>query len=830
MRTALALASWLAATTALAQPAALEHTDLSRGLTLPPTSPALADEATAPLVNPAGLMQIRAAQLFFGHERSVARNDVIDGLYLGNTLFEILGVGASVEWIRNSSLPAVTFPDRRKTTWSLALGSPSFALGAAFSFFGSEENSSLDHASGIDLGLLVRPSRGVSFGAVAKNVNAPRLELASFPRSYDLGLGVRPFGDAFTAGLDYLFDDTSGLGGGRLSWLVQGQLRGVVLGAGVTHGLGAAPGNVGIQLSLTWNSPNFGLTYAAGTATGPLDHVVLARMSTAAYPSFGHTSARVSLIDLTSELTKGGGAPLALLGVSETDAYLRLTRLLGQAERDPDLGGVVVKIEALPEVGLGRAEELRQSLARLRRAGKKVVALLFNGGDSEYLVATGAERILLVPQSMLLVNGLAANVSFYGGAMQKLGVQWEVARVGAYKNAPDAFTRTEMSREQRQTIDAYLDEDMRHLVSSIAEARKLTPEQVQAAMREGLLTPKRAQALGLIDGVVDPAGLEEALEGLMPGTQFDGRYALDARERRSWGRQRKIALIPVVGTIASGKSREDPFGFAEIAGAETVIRALKAAEEDGDVAAIVLRIDSGGGDALASDLMYRAVLGAKKSKPVIASMGDVAASGGYYAAMGANRVFATPMTVTGSIGVFVLKPALGGLAERLGIRQETIKRGELSTLLGIYRPWTEAERTAAQKWVESFYDDFITEVASSRKLDKQRVDELARGRVWSGIAAKERGLVDELGTLQDAIDAARQEAGLPSQEPYELVIMGEPRGLAGALGGSPLAEVLTAPKTLTPAVRSALDELGMPPSVFFEPGARAVMPFRLVVK
>ncbi|HZA50332.1 MAG TPA: signal peptide peptidase SppA, partial [Myxococcaceae bacterium] len=192
MRTTLALASAVAAATAFAQPAALEHTDLSRGLTLPPTSPALADEATAPLVNPAGLMQVRSAQLFYGHERSVARNDVIDGLYLSNTLLELLAVGVSVEWIRNSSLPALSFPDRRKTTWSLALGSPSFALGAAFSFFSSEENSSLDHASGIDLGLLIRPSRVLSIGAVVKNVNAPQLELASLPRSYDLGLGVRP--------------------------------------------------------------------------------------------------------------------------------------------------------------------------------------------------------------------------------------------------------------------------------------------------------------------------------------------------------------------------------------------------------------------------------------------------------------------------------------------------------------------------------------------------------------------------------------------------------------------------------------------------------------
>jgi protease-4 len=538
----------------------------------------------------------------------------------------------------------------------------------------------------------------------------------------------------------------------------------------------------------------------------------------------------VSLIDLTAELTKGGNASLALLGLSEVDAYLKLTRLLAQAEKDPDLAGVVVKIDLLPDVGLGRALELRESMLRLRRAGKKVIAVLLSGGDTEYLVATGAEQVLLVPQSMLLVNGLAASVSFYGGTMQKLGVTWDVARVGAYKNAPDALTRSDMSQEQRQTIEAYLDEDIRQLIAGIAEARKLQPAQVEAAMREGLLTPRRALELKLVDGILDPAALEEELRTRVPHARYDGRYAFESRERRTWGPRAKIAVVPVVGTIASGKSREDPLGIAEIAGSETVVRALKEAEEDEEIAAIVLRVDSGGGDALASDLMYRAVLQARKKKPVVASMGDVAASGGYYAAMGASRVFAMPTTVTGSIGVFIVKPALGGLAEKLGIRQETIKRGELSTLLSTFRPWNDQERAAAQRWVDAFYDDFITEVSTSRKLDKTRVDEIARGRVWSGAAAKERGLVDELGSLQDAIDAARREAGIPEREPYDVVVVGEPRGLASAIGGSPLANILPAREPLPSPVKTVLEELGVPPSVLLEPGPRAMMEFRLRVQ
>jgi protease IV len=832
MRTALFLAASLASATALAQPAALEQTDLSRGLTLPLTSPALADDATSPLVNPAGLMQLRSLQMFYGHERNIAHNDVIDGIYFADTLLGVLGVGAAVQWIRNSSLPAREFPDRRKTTWSLALGSRSLSLGAAFSFFSTDDNRFLDRTSAIDVGLLARPSRVFSLGASVYNLNAPDDDNGQeLPRRYDLALAFRPFGDSITAGVDYLLDDDSGLGNGWLSGIVQAEVyRGLLVGAGLTHRLGSD--DVAFQFGATFNLPNFGVTYGMGRPSGGgrLDHVMLARLSTAAYPAFGRPSSRVASIDLTAELTKGGSASLALLGVSETDAYLKLTRLLAQAEKDPDLAGLVVKIDALPEVGLARAEELRQSFLRLRRLGKKVIAVLLSGGDTEYLVATGADQILLVPQSMLLVNGLAANVSFFGGAMQKLGVTWDVARVGAYKNAPDAFTRTDMSKEQRQTIDAYLDEDIRQVVSAIAESRKLQPAQVESAMREGLITPKRAVALKLVDGIVDPSALEEQLNARLPFARYAGRYAFHNRERRTWGPRTRIALIPVVGTIASGKSREDPLGVAEIAGAQTVVRALKEAEEDGDIAAIVLRIDSGGGDALASDLMYRAVLETKKKKPVVASMGDVAASGGYYAAMGADRVFAMPTTVTGSIGVFIIKPALGGLAEKLGIRQETIKRGELSTLLGVFRPWNEQERQAAQRWVDAFYDDFVTEVAASRKLDKARVDELARGRVWSGVAAKQRGLIDEIGSLQDAIDAARRDAAIPDGQPYDLVVLGEPRGLTSAIGGSPLANLLPAREPLPPAVKTVLEELGVPPSALLEPGARAMMEFRLDVE
>jgi protease-4 len=305
-----------------------------------------------------------------------------------------------------------------------------------------------------------------------------------------------------------------------------------------------------------------------------------------------------------------------------------------------------------------------------------------------------------------------------------------------------------------------------------------------------------------------------------------------------WGEHKRIALIPVLGEISGGKSREGPFSAGEISGAETVVRALKRAEEDPQVAAIVLRVDSPGGDGLAADLMYRAVLEAKKKKPVVASMGDLAASGGYYASMGADEVFASPTTLTGSIGVFAVKPAVHDLASKLGLTFETIKTAPLADILGQVQPWTKEEQAAAQRWVDSFYDDFITEVSRSRRLSKEQVDAIARGRVWSGEDAKARGLVDSLGGLLEAIDSARRRAGLVGE--VDLEVFGEAHGLLSGPGGEAevaVEGVLTgllgsapARAQLPPPLKALAAELGVQAELLYEPGVKAMMPFMLKVE
>ncbi len=814
---------------ALAQPSAVEHAQEGRGVTLPPTSLSLIDEAPAVSLNPAGLSFVGDTQLHYLHERSVGRDRVIDSIFLADTLFGGLGLGVGVEWVRSGSLP-----DYRRTTWAISGGNPYLSLGLAWHILSSTESADLEGLNSVDLALSSRPSRYFSLAAVVRNVDPPAKGAVALTREYGFGVGLRPLGERYSLGVDYLFDDAGGPGAGRFSYALQAELlQGVVLGAGVSHGLRSSDDFL-IQVGLTLNTPNFGVGYAGGGGPGGLDHVISLRASRQKYRPISFSAGTLAMIDVDDVLAGGTSTVGSLLGLSQDDPYVRLTRLLYNAARDPALKGLVLKVDGMPGVGLGKAEELRQTVLALRSAGKKVIAVLLSAEDNAYLVASAADQIFAVSEANLFINGFAANATFLGGAMEKLDVSWDVARVGAYKNFPDQFTRSDMSKEQREAVDAYLDTDWRQYEAAVTQGRGISKEQLQLAIKDGLLSPARALQLRLIDAIITPDELDKKLTELLPGIRFDPEYRPRGYRQGRWGERRKIAVVPVIGSISGGKSRSDPLGLQEIAGAETVVRALKAAEEDPAVEAIVVRVDSGGGDGLASDLMYRAVLEAKKKKPVVASMGDVAASGGYYAAMGADEVFASTTTVTGSIGVFLIKPAVKGLAEKLGVKRETIVRGESANLLDIYQPWSPADRERAQKWVDAFYDGFITEVSKSRHLAKEQVDTLARGRVWSGEDAKARGLVDTLGGFAQAIESARTRAKIAPSEEVDLVIYGNAKGPLSALGGEPgvltrLAEQLSPaapPSPLVDLARAA----GLSSTLLLEPGLKAMMEYELHVR
>ncbi|RKH25863.1 signal peptide peptidase SppA [Corallococcus sp. CA041A] len=815
---------------AIAQTGAVDRAPVPPlGITLPPTNAALIDEAPALSLNPAGLGFQDAGQLFYLHERNLQSDSVGDAVFLGARLLG-LGAGFSLEWIRGQNAP-----DYRKTSFGLSLGPRTLQLGAALHDFSSSDDPRISGLTSWDVGLTARPFRFLSLAAVAKDLNAPEQDGLKLQRRYNFGLGLRPLGERYTLGVDWIFAE-GGFREGLATYTLQAEVvRGLRLGGGLSHGfVSGIP--LALQLAATVDLGHAGLTYAAGGAGNGLDHVLQVRLSSERYRSLHGGGGVVALLDLDDMLAGGVSPALAILGVSEADPYLRLMKYLDLATRDERLKGVVVKMEGLPGVGWGTAEELRQSLLKLREAGKKVVVVMLSGDDRSYLVASAADSVYALTEASLPINGLSATVTSLGGTMEKLGVTWDVARVGEYKTAMEQFTRSDMSPAERETLDAYLDSQVTHYEKAVEAGRKLPPEKLRAAWAQGILSSKRAQAAGLLDGVVSATELDARVAEWFPGMRFHPTYSPREEREDRWGLRRRIAVVPVLGDITGGRSREDPLGFAQLAGAETVVRALQEAQEDPSVVAIILRVDSGGGDVLASDLMYRAVLEAKKHKPVIASMGDAAASGGYYAAVAADEVLAEPTTLTGSIGVFYPKPALEGLGTKLGVNQETLKRGDMADLLEWWKPWTPEQQAAVQTWVDDSYDTFITEVARNRKMDKAKVDAVARGRVWSGKDALARGLVDGLGGMPEAVASARKRAKVPTSEELDLDVMGDARGFLSGLGGEPGVHALAGlllpalPERPPEALSVLAREVGLGSPELLRPGLKAMMPFRVRIR
>ena len=451
-----------------------------------------------------------------------------------------------------------------------------------------------------------------------------------------------------------------------------------------------------------------------------------------------------------------------------------LVESLDRAARDPGVQGVTVRVGSLPDSGWGKVQELREALGRFRASGKPVYAHLETAGNREYYLATACSKIYAVPTALLDVTGLAAEVTFFRGSLDKLGIEAQFEGVGKYKNAPNQATERGFTEPHREQMEALLDSVFDQYLDALAEGRGKTREEARALVDRGPYTAREALDAGLVDELLYQDELESRLEGSERLTP--GRYVRSARGVGFDGRPR-VALVYAVGEIMPGESQDGPFGGDGFAGSDTVSGALRQAREDHAVKAIVLRVDSPGGSGTASDVIWREVQLARKEKPVVVSMGDVAASGGYYIAMAGDAIVAQPGTVTGSIGVFGGKLSLRGLYDKLGVTREILTRGRHADLFTDYRRWNDEERAAMRGLMEAFYEDFIRKAAEGRKMEEQEVHAVAQGRVWTGAQALKNGLVDRLGGLSDALALAKSKAGISPDQEVALVVLPERKGV-----------------------------------------------------
>lgn len=470
------------------------------------------------------------------------------------------------------------------------------------------------------------------------------------------------------------------------------------------------------------------------------------------------------------------------LGIGQKQSFSSLLTQLRKAKVDKRVGGVMLDI-SFPGIGWGKAYELREAIKDFRQSGKPIYAYMEMGMNKEYYIATAADKVFLPPPGDLYINGFAAEAMFYKGSLDKLGIEAEVIQIGPkYKNAPDQYTKKEMGEGQREVINAVLDEYYGAYTSAIAETRKKSVDDVKAIIDNAPYNANQAKEQNLIDGTLYQEQVFEEFrktlgyrEGDKVRTIRGGQYRDIPSDSLGLNKGERVAVIFASGAINSGRSSDGTFG-GQMVGSDTVVQAVNDAAADSSIRAIVLRVDSPGGSALASDLMWNAIENAKAKKPVVVSMADVAASGGYYISCNANKIIAEPTTITGSIGVFMGKPVVKGLYDWLGITNEYVMRGKNAGIFRETEKWTPEERAKMEEQTNKIYfDNFLPKVSKGRNIEMEKANSIGQGRVWTGTQAKENGLIDEFGGLEKAIDVAKQLASLPADKDVKRVVFPAPR-------------------------------------------------------
>ena len=559
----------------------------------------------------------------------------------------------------------------------------------------------------------------------------------------------------------------------------------------------------------------------------------------------------LALFALDSNLPEGPGQG-GFLGDLAPGLH-KIVERIDRAAKDEKIGGIVLRLQN-PALGSGKVGELRAAVARARKAGKKVYALVDDITNGDYLLAAACDEIIMPPSGSVTISGVRAEVTFYKDLLDKVGVKADMLQVGDFKGAAEPVTRSEMSPEFRKQFESVIDDLYNQMVDTIATERKLDRGRVKDLLDQGLFTAAAAKEAGLIDRVAYDDEFRASLKDLAKADEIKladdyGKQKIDVdfsgfggmmklMEMISGGgdtkkttKGKKIAIVYAVGVIMPGESASGL--FEATLGGETLVKALRKAEEDENVAAIVLRVNSPGGSALASDLVWREVTRIKK--PIVASMGDMAASGGYYISMGADKILAEPRTLTGSIGVVGGKMALAGLFNKLGIKTEVISRGKNSGWESMDQPFTATEREAWLSIMKDIYKQFTTKAAEGRKMEVAELEALAQGRIYTGRQAVANKLADQLGTLDDAVAEAKKLAGLGENDAVERLILPEPKSFFEELLMGPSLEA-SAGRTLkrelqatTPGLLDVLDDAARLPRLFREP-AVTVMPFRVRIR
>ncbi len=553
------------------------------------------------------------------------------------------------------------------------------------------------------------------------------------------------------------------------------------------------------------------------SANQPKDPPTSATKPSANQPATGKNSApdktpathskkvRLAHIVIEGQLPESAGM-MSLFGDLGIDLRKTISRI-DKVAKDGSVAGLILDIRATA-LSRGKLNELSAAVTRVRASGKKVVATLDSAMGAQYLLASACDEIVMPESGTVLITGVQLQFVYLKDLLAKLGMEADIIQVGDYKGAAETLSRSGMSEPVRKNMTALADDLYDQMLTTIAQNRQLRVEEVTQAIDTGMFTTQQARESGLIDRVLYADAFRKHLATQYKtdqlvyvmnyakkkvDTDFSGpmgmiklfQAILGTGSHGKQDKKPKIALVYAVGPIMTGKSQSGALGGSSM-GSTTMVEALQEAARDEQVKAIVLRVNSPGGSALASDLIWRTTQ--TIDKPLVASMGDVAASGGYYISMGADRIVAEPGTITGSIGVVGGKVTIGGLQDKIGFATEVIQRGKNSGIFSGINKFSDSERKVIRHMMQDIYRQFTTKAAAGRKLPPAQLEALAGGQVYTGRVAKRHGLVDELGTLNDAIRIAKQLAGLEADAQIGLKVLPKPENPLEALFGADLDE------------------------------------------
>lgn len=743
-------------------------------LIAPGRAAASEDSAEALVLNPANLAYMPSWELRWtgiGCHDAKQRVGCGHAVELATPLFFGLSTGVRVDFVQTPWTVGFPYYGRDYTwlTWGLGykLGD-SLAIGMSLqrSYSG---NAFLDDLVGVTGSVTLRPSTHFALAAVAQNFNGPSRQPLPpngqpvLDANYIFGAALRPTGRReLELGLDVRYLTGSTVSGSdqfipRASLQVDvpylGRARADVevahLPSDVRRGV---VGTAGLELILPHFTAGGGLLFGNGLGNSS-SLGEYGTVSISGYESPGGMRFGGKAVSIRIESTPG------------PRKHVQLLRRLWRIADDPYVSGVALILRAEPASSYAHAEEVADAIRVLRARGKKVLCSWEDNGAKSLYVCANADRTVVNPAGGLRYAGLKTQYLYLKGLLDKLGVRADMLRISDHKTAPEMFTNERPSETARADHDDTLRQYEAVFNKNVAVGRRLSEAKVRAETLKGPFVATEARDAGFVDGFAFDDELDRVMGEMLGRRVRLQKYEDPTKLSSRFGPRDRVGLLMIDGDMVDGRSETIPLLDMKLVGSYTIAENVKRLREDRSVKSVVVRIESGGGSSMAADVMWREIALLARKKPVIVSMGSSAASGGYYIAAPAKTIYALPLTITGSIGIFYGKADVSGLLEKLGVNVEVHKTAPRADAESFFRPFTEEERAALAIKVRQFYDVFLERVASGRRMTKAEVDAVGQGRVWTGQQAHQHKLVDKLGGLREALAEARAAGGLPYDAP-----------------------------------------------------------------